>query len=169
MKIIKSIIHFYFRILFQFRKRKYEEILIVDLDNTLANTWPSFLKENYSEKQRLLNLPVLKGTINVVKNYQKSEIFILTARPYRYYIPTKKWLISNLGNNLTLIMVDKVEQKLKFLKDKSKKIIYFDDLSYNHERGEIKFYQELIDKVRSLQNVQYFDYSEIKKINSEDH
>ena len=42
---------------------------------------------------------------------------------------------------------------------------YYDDMSYNHENYDIKYYRDEISDIKKLPNVLYHNYDEIKKIN----
>ena len=42
--------------------------------------------------------------------------------------------------------------------------IYFDDLSYNHENGDVFLHTDVINKVKEI-DLKYYDYHFLKKIN----
>ena len=100
---------------------------------------------------------------------RKEKFFVfLTARPYQSYLWTKKWLDDNqipisLGQ---LIMVEKAEDKLKFIQliSEQQKTIHIDDLSFNHEFNHVKMHYDLIAKIECL-IPNYINYEDIKKIN----
>jgi len=41
---------------------------------------------------------------------------------------------------------------------------FYDDLSFGHESGNIKYYDEIIFRIKEMPNIKYFDYSDILKI-----
>jgi hypothetical protein len=86
----------------------------------------------------------------------------------KYYIATKNRLKADFTElNYDLIMVDRAEDKIKYLEffiAKSTHVVYYDDLSYNHEKDEVKFYEQTIQKVREL-SLEYQDVKTINKIN----
>jgi hypothetical protein len=141
---------------------------IFDLDNTLLNTYP-FLGETDKE-QMYLTLPAHEGMISIFKQYlsEGKDVVVISARSYRYKGATFKWFNENLQrNDIPIFLVPSASSKLNFLKvavKKREKVIYFDDLSYNHENGEVKFYENIIEEVRKLDLV-YFDFDFIKKTN----
>ncbi len=107
----------------------------------------------------------------VEEMFKRQELVIfLTARNLRFFTETWNWLKSNLPQqSFKLIVVDKPEDKLFFLKkacNTERHVDYFDDLSYNHENGEVKFYDTMIAEVRKI-DVNYHDYHEIIGINEE--
>ena len=55
------------------------------------------------------------------------------------------------SKNPPLFLVPTAEDKLPYLKKalhQTNKITYYDDLSYNHENGQVKFYNSLIDYIK---------------------
>jgi len=106
--------------------------------------------------------------IQLVSDYyhQGACVVFITARRYQDYWITRKWLMDQLIYKSNLIIVNSPEEKLKFIRLASQhgKVDYYDDLSYNHENGEIKFYEECIQQVHNIPNVNYFDYYQIKKL-----
>ena len=171
MLLIIKFVKFCYHLLIQLRlKIKFNksdrEIYVFDLDNTLYNTWP-FLK-NINE-DLYGKVPIFEGMQNIVNNVSKDvRLVFLTARKMKYYIATKNRLKFDFTeSNYDLIMVNSAKDKIKYLEffiAKSTHVVYYDDLSYNHENGEIKFYDETIQKVREL-SLEYQDVKAINKIN----
>ena len=71
-----------------------EKIYIFDIDNTIANTWPSFLQSYETLEERLSSLAVFHKMREHILDISSKVIF-LTARPYNL---TFTWL-----KNLELI------------------------------------------------------------------
>lgn len=147
-----------------------QELVIFDLDNTLADTYPC-IKNKIDLTKVYAQLKVHNGTKSMLIEHLKSDkVIILSARPYKYRKVTEQWVTDNLVGSkkkLSIFLVHKVNLKLRYLlaATKSKKsITYYDDLSYNHENGEVKFYYEIIQSVRNLP-LRYIDYNQIRKIN----
>ena len=68
------------------------------------------------------------------------------------------------------MVVDSPQSKLKFIKKLIKQkneIHYYDDLSYNHENGEIKLYFDVIEVVNNLP-IKYFGLDYINKLSNEE-
>lgn len=151
---------------YTFRKRK---IVVFDIDNTIANTWPSLLCKYNSEEDRLLSLPVFDKVVEIAKSHMASgeKIIFLTARDYRQYFATIKWL-KNIGfAKANLVMVTKPLDKIFMLKKISKiNIVLYDDMSYNHENGCVQFYNKEINLISQMKNIKYFDYNYLTKLNN---
>ena len=146
-----------------------DNLLILDIDNTLAHTFESLIhSKGEGHKERLLSLGVREGTLAFIEdNFDHYNKVFLTARSYRYYFITHKWLKSNSisFNIFKLLMVPKASHKLWFLKlfNDCNNIVYIDDLSYNHENGEVLYYDEVINEVKQL-NIDYYGFDSISKM-----
>lgn len=175
-KIKRLLISYYEEVLLQltfleFNKHlssRNDVLAIFDLDNTLLNTYP-FLGE-IDKEQMYLNLPAHEGMFSVFKQClsEGKDVVVISARSYRYKGATYNWFNKNLQrNDIPIFLVPSASSKLNFLKvaiRKRAKVVYFDDLSYNHENGDVKFYDNVIEEVRKLDLV-YFDFDFIKKTN----
>ena len=144
-----------------------KKIYIFDLDNTIANTWVSYHQSYGSNKSRLKNLSVFIGMKNLISSIDKTKyiVIVLTAREYWYYRITKKWLKQNELDVDGLILVSKPSEKVLLLSHVAAECEYYDDMSYNHENYDIKYYRDEISDIKKLPNVLYHNYDEIKKIN----
>ena len=80
---------------------------------------------------------------------------------------TYRWLKKNglSFNVFNVILVPKAKDKLWFLSlfSKNSNVVYFDDLSYNHENGQVLYYQEVIKNVNKLK-LNYYNYKDILEI-----
>ena len=163
-KILYDIIFIYFYLkyffLVYFRKR----IVIFDIDNTIADTWPSFLEKYKNERERLNNLKPFKNIVKLVLNYSEAgnEVIFLSARDYKFYKLTKKWITNNCIKNFQLILVSNPYEKLILLKIfKDKDIIFYDDLSHSHEKGFILFYDDVFNEIKKLKKIKHVGYKEL--------
>lgn len=149
-----------------------KDILILDIDNTLAYTFESLISDkNKSNKERLATLTVKKNVITYIENkYPKHSKIFLSARSHRYYWLTFKWLKTNRLNFklFKVLLVPKASNKLWFLRlfSKTSKVVYFDDLSYNHEKGEVLYYQDVIEEVKRM-DIIYYEYKDILEIDAQ--
>jgi hypothetical protein len=85
--------------------------------------------------------PLLEG---ILKNYFEKKT------PPQYF-----------DDNAPITNDSKIDNMIKANSLKNKHpIIYFDDLSYNHEKGEILYYEKVIDVVRQMP-IRYIDYDEL--------
>jgi len=148
----------------KFRRKSASSLYIFDLDNTLADTWPSLNLYFSSNSERLKSLKPITGMVKMFDSLilRKKNIYILTARSFEYFFLTKKWLKKNteFKNSANLILVEKPKDKLKFLrliKQKYEVVYYYDDLSYNHENKDTKFHHDIINEVKKDVN-KYYGY-----------
>lgn len=145
------------------------KVIVLDIDNTLADTYVSLKrKEKMSRRDRLLGLDKKKAVIDYINDsFTDYKVFFLSARSNRDFWVTIKWLRS-VGYKISfmnLVLVSRPKQKLRYLKILCKRnhLIYVDDLSYNHENGQVKFYTDVIEEVLHL-NIKYIGYSDIELI-----
>ena len=144
-----------------------KSIAVFDIDNTLADTWPSFLKEYKADGDRLNSLIPFSSMIELIYSYSRlgHHVMFLTARDYRYYFLTKSWLERYVKCGFSLVMVSRPSEKVRILESFSGcNIDFYDDLSHSHETGMVKYYSGDIQDVKNISNVRYFDYEYILKI-----
>ena len=167
----KSILFYLFLIKCYFNFKmvflKSSVIYIIDIDNTIADTWPN-ISSIQDECINYKNLPAFHKLINFFKTEMENKeayFLFLSARNPVYFFITKKWLMKQGFKSINLILVPKAFDKLDLIRSipLDKKILMYDDLSYNHENGGAKFYTDIIDEVKAMKNVNYFDYEFLKK------
>lgn len=147
--------------------RKDATIHIYDIDNTLTDTW-KFL--NCSNKDILRELEFSIGMKNLINDlYLSNQVFFFTVRPISKWNDTRFWLSLNLSKFkwFHLFLFSTPSHKIDFVLKLNKlgyKIVFTDDLSYNHENGDVKFYIDEILRVKKSK-VSYVSYDEILKIN----
>ena len=174
--IIKSILNpfvlFYFRFkLRQFIKNnnKDDGFLILDIDNTLCNTWEYLKNKKPNKKVSYADIPLLYKTIEHVKeNYSKNPIVFISHRNIFCFSKTNQWIKQNItSKGHLLILVSEPHDKLLYINQilKKNQIVYYDDLSYNHENGKVYYYTKIINEIKKLDLI-YYDYQFIKKLNS---
>lgn len=173
-KYIKYVLYFFIK---KYFKTKFNSFMrdsnkantwVVDIDNTIADTW-----RNYFDKKNpigYIDLPPLEGMCQLLRTNQKeTNIIFLSARHYASFWVTKKWLKKqgfDVNQNVILVghPMEKYELIAPLCATSKSKITFFDDLSYNHENGEVKFYNTVIEKVHQLP-VTYIGYNDLLKIN----
>jgi hypothetical protein len=148
--------------------KKPEEVIIFDLDNTLVNTYP--LLNSMTLRNVFRNVKIHPRMIKIFNDYDRQDVFlfILTSRDIKFYGVTKNYLRKNINTNTPVFLVSEPHKKIRFIKYCSScfnKVTLYDDLSYNHENGEVKFYHEIINEINKL-SISYVGYKEIFKINS---
>lgn len=159
--------HFYF-----FRNGVKREYVVLDIDNTLAKTWQTLKLNNGIISY--LDIEPMYGTINEInKKYSRHPRLFISNRNPLVYFTTLNWLQKHDlfdKNNDLLILTTFPENKLYYIERLVRRevdVFYYDDLSFNHENGEVKFYNKVIAHIHSL-NVNYFDYNYINSLNSND-
>lgn len=149
-----------------------QKILFIDIDNTVSAT-SSYLISNGEIKNinDFMELERLDGTIKFIdKNFGKTHKFIfLSARSIFSLGVTLKWLRkeSLWKSDSKLYLVANPLHKIYFYKAsiwRSKNITVIDDLSFNHENGEVLYYNEVISFIKK-NKIRYYDYSFIKSLN----
>jgi len=174
-RLIISCFKLYFHTIF---KRKIhtcnaKTIYIFDIDNTLADTWPSFnIYRVKTTRKRLLSLAIFINMRNLILKVMNStgsrKVIFLTARSYLSYLLTYYWLKTNAISVelFDIIIVNTPDEKVQLIQQlsKQKMVVYFDDLSYNHENNEVKFYEQEINEFKKLK-IKYYDYIWINKFN----
>ena len=135
---------------------------IIDIDNTISRTWQNFERDHKGiYRINFRETEPYKVLIDEINNLNGKN-FVLSARFYSNYFLTRNWLRLNKLNYVFLILVPKAEFKLKYFAICSrvfKNVRIYDDLSHNHERGEVQYYDDLIIAIRAYKNVEYFDYT----------
>lgn len=171
VKYFISIINIFFIKYLKFKYDKNKKIVIYDIDNTLANTFPTITKNGQIPFSHLSVFPkVLKMLMN---DCQESNTIVLffTVRPLKYWCTTYFWL-NRQGINISLYQLFMCQfpmQKvimIKKLNKKWSKVTLVDDMSYNHENGEIKFYTNVIDSIQAI-GIDYIGYPELRNFQQE--
>jgi len=150
--------------------RSGQKVYLVDIDNTLADTWPS-LKDciYHCENQRYQTLSIFIGMRNYLLEIQKlHKVIFISARNYLTYGTTKRWLAECGMEGSELILVPDTMEKIYFLLELimlKKEVVFIDDLSYNHEHGEVKSYDLMLSLLDQLP-LTYIGINEIEIINS---
>ena len=105
-----------------------------------------------------------------MKKEKLEKFFFLTARNYLHYFNTYNWLKNNsFPLSLSdLILTNTASEKVILLNcfaKKGYKIIFIDDMTYGHESGIVKFYNDSIKELKKS-NIRYFGNVYIDKFNN---
>lgn len=182
----------------------YDTFWIVDIDNTIADSWkkltPQYQTEFRSVSDKIMSVAPFEPMQALFKDIPpRTRVVFLTARQYIRYFVTKRWLKKHgfLQADSVIVLVERMKDKAPLLESVLKNyfekkdppqyfndnlsltnnpiidtlikakslnthypIIYFDDLSYNHENGEVLFYENVIHAVRKMP-IRYIDYDEL--------
>ncbi len=136
------------------RLKNYSVLYVIDIDNTLT---VSELGNPLNHSNPTPRAGMIKYVKNLISCQEK--VIYLTARDFRIKKPTIQWLTTNnIFDNLTdVFFVQSAAHKipyLKYLHQNNKKIVFIDDLSYNHENGEVKKYAE-VENIISQMSIEY--------------
>ncbi len=205
-KIVRIIVHFPAKWYFnrQFKQAftdDYDAFWVVDIDNTIAHTWPKMTPqyENAfrSQSDKMMSFEPFEAMQQLFQDVPpRTRIVFLTARQYIRYFVTKRWLKKHgfLQTDSVIVLVEYMKDKAPLLEgvvknyfDKKQApqylgnfepkmgikssesshypIIYFDDLSYNHENCEVLYYADVITAVQKIP-IRYIGYDELLEMQS---
>lgn len=129
-----------------------DEIVVLDIDNTLADAWPSFLQPYDSQRARLAGLDVLPNVKAVLHDEPRAKgatVVYLSHRNLWEWPVTYRWLRTNgfVARPDRVILVPSAAAKVPLLRRiaRARQVTVWDDLSHGHETGEIEFYAEVIE------------------------
>jgi hypothetical protein len=123
---------------------------VIDIDNTLT-VFEAGGKINQIDPPPRQNMVLyVKRLIDL-----NRKVIYISARDFRIYKPTLSWLDKQgiLQSSESVFFVRNAMQKVDYLKvlvRNNRNIEYIDDLSYNHENGDVRFYEAVIEEVRKL-------------------
>ena len=173
-KVSMVFIAAHFLLFININKRR--KIFIFDIDNTLADSWRSSLcNKKLTRRELLSGIAVFINMRNlicqIIQNPHNKVIF-LTARRFHDLPVTYHWLRS-VGIQVSIfdvLICNHASSKIWLMKLAvnffAPNIIYVDDLTYNHENGDIKTYPFVKD-LDSLP-IQYFGSGFISNVHNLD-
>jgi hypothetical protein len=139
------------------RRAHGRRLVVLDIDNTLADSWPTYTRTWPDERTRLdaiEPLPGVKAIAHDAALERGDAILFLSHRSWRRWRQTYRWLRRHgfAATPVNVVLVGDPRDKLEHLRRCSGAcdVAYWDDLSHSHEHGEALFHDELIDAVRSL-------------------
>lgn len=164
------------RLRFWFTCRKFKpqtQLFIIDIDNTIADTWPTLLRPHFYQntKERHQSLAIFMGMRKWILQQAKqpnTHFVYLSARPIGLMLTTINWLQSSGLPTIKggVILVPNASAKIQFLKIANAQkisITFVDDLSFNHENGEVRLYQGVIELVKLLP-IRYIGLPQLNEI-----
>jgi hypothetical protein len=147
-----------------FRRRNPGRIVVLDIDNTVADAWPSYLRPHASHRARLVGLPALPGMKAAAYDGARPVIFISHRRWWHWDV-TRQWVRSH-GMVGPVVLVSSPADKLRhlqYLASRGGPVVYWDDLTHGTEAGHTELYQDVIDEVAGL-GLDYHGYDEIEAV-----
>jgi len=133
-----------------------DALVVFDLDNTLAHTWPSFQQAHPHIWARLAGLPPKPAMIELFKRVRRRRPWlVMTAREYRTWPTTLRWLREHAGVDEAgrVLMVRSAADKLPLLNALRMaygQVVLIDDMSRNHEHGEMLLYENVINRLARI-------------------
>jgi hypothetical protein len=150
---------------------------------------PQYLAQFRSESDRIMSIAPFEAMQRLFEDIPpRTRVIFLSARYYIRYFVTKTWLKKHgfWQADSALILVERMHDKAPLLEGVLKNyfekktppekksgqapqylndlnnypITFFDDLSYNHEKGEVLFYKEVIEAVQKMP-IKYIGYEEL--------
>jgi hypothetical protein len=139
-----------------------DKLYVVDLDNTVYNTWPSlvcrprgvFFKISlFHELVRVLRIPTFGKMLFLLRRrVSNKNIVFLSARHFYHYPLTFLRLMCDLrATTFKLILVDSVNDKTPIIAQFSSQfrhVVVIDDFSYGHELGTVLTYSDVLKDLR---------------------
>jgi hypothetical protein len=142
-------------------------LLILDIDNTIADTWPSYASSWPSETARLaglLPIPEVREAVYERAVDTGKRVMFLSHRQLGHRRVTLRWLRLNgfAMERHSVVLVPAAADKVALVRRLAKvtTVEYWDDLSYGHERGGPFFYTALIERIRAT-SVDYHGWEDI--------
>lgn len=137
--------------------RRGDEVIVLDIDNTLADAWPSFLRPFDSHRARLANLEVLPNIKEAVHDPAVGDgatIVYLSHRNLWEWPVTYRWLRTHgfVVRADRLLLVPSAAAKVPLVRRmaEGRTVTMWDDLSFGHETGEVGFYDDVIESLAGV-------------------
>lgn len=127
------------------------ELVVLDIDNTLADSWPSFLGGPTSHLRRLASLeplPNIKAVAHDAPLAAGATVCFLSHRnPWEWPV-TYRWLRRHgfAARWWNVVLVPSAAAKVGHLERLApgRTVTVWDDLSYGHEHGRVEMYADVI-------------------------
>jgi hypothetical protein len=152
------------------RRARGGRMLVLDVDNTLADSWPTLVREWPGERARLdaiQVLPHMKAAVHDRAVARGDSVLFLTHRHWKRWRQTVRWLRRNgfAASAANVVLVARPADKVSHVRRCAEvaEVTYWDDLSHSHEHGEPVFYDEVIAAVRDLP-VEYRGWNDIRSV-----
>lgn len=127
-----------------------EELYIFDIDNTLTINLIGEKVDHANPNPRSEMIDHVRSLIS-----EGQAVIFLSARDFRAYSNTKKWLGEQQiwSGSRGLFLVKSASAKLPYLQiaiARHHKVTFVDDMSFNHENGQIKYYDQVVEEISKL-------------------
>lgn len=123
---------------------------VIDIDNTLTIYRGDGKIDHINPDARLNMIQHVRGLID-----RNHKVIFLSARDFRLWNHTIQWLSKQnvLVSKKQVFLLPNVNAKIDYLKrliDQNTEVDYIDDLSYNHEKGQVKLYEEVLSLINKM-------------------
>jgi hypothetical protein len=131
-------------------------LVVFDLDNTLADTAPSFARRDVSDARRLGELLPKPDMVALLAEVtQRWPVLVASARANRHYPLTLRWLRQHtvVQNAAAVVLVPSPQAKVDCIAAMQPYfggVLLIDDLSHGHEHGEVKLYDGAMQSLDDL-------------------
>lgn len=152
------------------RRRGHERIVVLDIDNTLADAWPTFLVPHASEAERLASISPLPGMKLATHDRALAEgalVAYVSHRNLWHYPVTFRWLrdqgYSVSPANLMLVSSPALKPAILRVLAADRELVVWDDLSAGHETGTVRHYDDVRAEVEAIAT-EYFGLESINEV-----
>ncbi|MFN8051594.1 MAG: hypothetical protein U0Q22_09175 [Acidimicrobiales bacterium] len=128
--------------------------VVLDIDNTLADTWPSFLVPHASHRERLAGLaplPNIKAVAHDTAVADGSAVIFLSHRNLWDRPVTLRWLRTHgfAATRGNVVLVPSPADKVALVSALARggSVTVWDDLTHGHETGTVGYYDDVIEAV----------------------
>lgn len=148
------------------------DVVVLDIDNTLADTWPSFLAPYSGHRDRLSRLdplPHVKPVAHDGPVAAGAAVLFLSHRNLWEWPVTVRWLRRHgyAAGFRNLVLVPDPFDKVAHIgsgvttpSGRPRRIVVWDDLSGGHELGAFRRYDEVVEALGAL-GVDHHGWDEI--------
>ena len=145
-------------------------LVVLDIDNTIADSWPSFLTSWPNQRRRLAGLDVLPNIKAIAHDEAiaagASVLFLSHRNPWEWPV-TYRWLRRHgfAATWRNVVLVGRPQDKVRHLARcaRGRTVTVWDDLTFGHETGTVTEYVDVIASVRTL-DVAYRGWDDIVAI-----
>ena len=123
---------------------------VIDIDNTLTIYRGDGKIDHINPDARHNMIQYVRDLI--VRNH---KVIFLSARDFRLWNPTIQWLSKQnvLVSKKDVFLLPNASAKIDYLNkliEQNIEVNYIDDLSYNHEKGQVKLYEEVLSLINKM-------------------
>jgi hypothetical protein len=145
-------------------------IVALDVDNTLADTWPTLTTSWPNERTRLGAIPTLPNIKAVAHDeaVARGDVpLFISRRAWWHWGQTYRWLRRHgfAATPSNVVLVASPRDKLALLRRclRAGPVTYWDDLSHSHEAGKVQLFEDVTSEVNALP-IEYKGWDAIREV-----